>query len=235
MRITWAPLSQVGARGTTSAALTAQSEIQDVTISNLNLSLAVEKNQVLANQIMNQVMTKGMNILVDCVQGYTKSITGARHTIDHTFSRADGRTLKKVYSIPYLGSSTTQCNYFNHHYDQAAHVITNMYTALNNQRLQQFNMVTADGDEYMVMKDKLKGSVIQTKDQFLSYYFFVDSFDNLRLHDREPNVVNGLSLEKDQKYDVVATAESGTVSREWYIFAVCQRMLMIGPDEIRLD
>ena len=234
-RITWASLSQVGCQAGTANTLANQAATAAIPITNLNMYLAVEKNEVLANQVKQQVMSKGLNILIDYVHAHNQNLTGSSQSLSQRYSRAHGRTLRKIYSIPYVGSHTQLSNYYNHHFSQLNETIVNMYTMLNNERLQQWNMVSANGDEYMVMKDILKGSVIQTRDQFLAYYFFVDTFDNLRLHEREPNVLSGLSLDQEQKYDVLATLDAGAAARNWYCFAVCQRMLMIGPDESKLD
>ena len=190
-------------------------------------------NEILANQVREQVTSKGLNVLIDYVHSHNQNLNGTSHTLSQRFSKAShGLTLKKIYTIPYIGSYADHCNYYNHHYDQDGEAILSLYTQLNSRRLQQWTMITASADEYMVMQDILKGSVFQTKDQFLSYYFFVDTFDNLRLTERQPNVLGGLSLDVEQKYDVVATTEN---ARNWYQFAVCQRMLRIGPDEITLE
>ena len=231
-RITWSPISHIGADGDDNALTNQGDLVTDPTVDNLHLYQAVERNDVLANQVKEQVMKNGLSVLVDYVHAHTQNLGGTTHSLSQRFSRGHGRTLKKVYTIPYIGTYTTHSNYYNHHYDQQGDAVLSLYTMLNNNRIQQWNMVTASSDEYMVMKAILKGSVIQTSDQLLAYYFFVDVFDGLRLHERQPNVVSGISLDEEQKYDVYVTAEN---QRNYYQFAVCQRMLKIGPDEIILD
>lgn len=230
LRVTYNPTDKISSDSKSVGLLTQIASATAPTLTGLNLYLAVEKNPILADQIKQQVLNSGLDVLCDYVHSYNRNLTGTSHALSYNFSRAHGRSLKKIYSVPYLASDTTKSNFYNHAYKQLANdAITNVYTQLNNERLQQWNMDTISGDEYMVMLNKLKGSCIQNQEHFLYNYFYADSWTDLKFHEREPNQKIGLPLDVEQKWDLNAVTGG---ARNWFTYAVCQRVLSIGKEGI---
>lgn len=126
------------------------------------------------------------------------------------------------------------------------------YTMLDNERLQEFNLVCADYDDYMILKDKLKGSIIQSADMFYYNWFYVDDFSGLEDLTKKPynseNLEVGLDLSIERKWDfyaqqvnTIAAADADTAANSvdaananggqynHYTFAITQKMLTVSP------
>ena len=232
LQIDWRPtdLSTVTSDAVTVAAQIAAATVP--TLTELYFYVAQQKNESIAKAIRDKVRSSGMSVLVDYLYAYNSSQTGTNHSLSFRWSRAHGRRLKRVYCVPYIASNVTVSNYYNHARDQDGDAVLTVYSQIDNERIQQFNMDSAAQDEHLVMGDKLKGSVIQTRTQFDLNYFYADSWDGLKFHERQDGVECGLDLSSERKYDLVATAEG---ARNWHVFAVVQRMLKITSDGISLD
>jgi hypothetical protein len=126
---------------------------------------------------------------------------------------------------------------------------------LDNERLQEFNLVCADYDDYMLLKDKLKGSVIQSADMFYYNWFWIEDFTGMEDKTKEPknseNLEVGLDLSIERKWDfyaqqvnTVAVGDADTIANSvnaansnggqynHYSFAVTQKMLTISSSGI---
>jgi len=125
------------------------------------------------------------------------------------------------------------------------------YTMLDNERLQEFNLVCADYDDYMLLKDRLKGSVIQSADMFYYNWFWMEDFSGLEDKTIEPAnsevLESGLDLSVERKWDFYAqqvnsvaagdadtelnsvnAANSNGGSYNHYTFAITQKTLTVS-------
>lgn len=240
LRITWNGLRNFGFSADDATLVnqnnaTTTGALQSATYANLNLYLAVEKNAEIVNQIKNKVNTSGMNILIDYIHSYSQILTAnGAHSLSYKFSRGHGRRLKRIYCSPYFNTQNTGTGYIDNNYGGGV-AITDLYTMLNNERLQQWTMATATNtgrDEYMILKEKLKGSSLQSLDQYQYNYFWLDSWDNLKTIERAETVECGVPLDEEKKWDLISTVGG---ARAWHTFAVVQRVLSISKEGILVD
>jgi hypothetical protein len=87
---------------------------------------------------------------------------------------------------------------------------------------------------------KLKGSCIQSTDDFYANWFWVEDFTNNTsvaekpLSPPEENMSDGVALtQQDLLYSFYANTSA--VNYQWYIFAITERILKIGPGVVSLN
>ena len=207
-------------------------------VENLYFYLSVQRNQEIVNEIKAEVMDKGLNILFDYVHPYVKTYAGneTNHDLTYRFDKSKGQFLKRIYTSPYFESVNTRTGYVNNQRNRAGLAIMTFNTSLNDERLQDWKVLSdANGceDEYLILREKLSGSAVQSVTQYEANYFWVDSWDDLKFIEKKPNEENGLDLhKKDYKWQLNATTEG---NRVWHTYAVCSRILKITRDKVMIE
>ena len=116
---------------------------------------------------------------------YTSKISlnaATSQTITLRYNQVHGATLLKVYHGVY---NTTEA--LNTIYDHsnvgtdklAGTKVTSFYTQLNNSRLQEFNLTSASGDEWTLLKDSLAGSSTLSSNMYYYNWFWQESFEHI--------------------------------------------------------
>lgn len=237
LRVEWAPSIKCGFRGSSVTVPTTNPTAiaGNVDIGNLALYLSVEKDQDIINGLQSKVnSSSGFQMLMPYVHGY-KSNSGAGSTsVSLRFNRGHGDRLLKVYYAPFNNDETTNTTY--DHSNVGGAKISNYYTMLNNSRLQEFNVVVSPtvNEDYVLNKDLLEKSVIQSSNMYRYNWFHVDNFSGLDLKDGQKAFTHtvGLPLEIEQKWDIYNTT---AVAVNNYCFAVCQRTLKISSAGIEVQ
>lgn len=229
----------------------------DCTIDNLTLYLALEKNERIA-QSVKQTAESGMRILSPYVlyEGQTLTQTGRRN-VQLRFSRADGLRLKKIYHTIYHATATgaTRYNHSTGNSEQASTSINGVVTTSFNGFKTMWNNVdrqngymyqalegkTADGDvvrkmdDWLIMRELCKGTIVQNYGQFLWDWCFCDDYSNITsVADKDPEDVRirqGLPLDQLARWDIVFNAASENYTRH-YSWAITERELLISKQGI---
>lgn len=247
-------------------------------VTNLTLYLAVETNPEITNQLRSQVAGGGINILIPYVYTYKTNLgPSASQTVSLRFNRGHGIRLSKIYHSVFNNNETVSTgvdsvggNPFTiaSAYDNdnraviagGVNALTNrskvqvFYTMLDNERLQEFNLTCANNDDYMLLKDKIKGSVISSSDMFYYNWFWLEDFTGMEDRSAEPknkdNLEVGLDLSIERKWDfygqqmnntaatvnnilnstIAANTNNGQYNH--YSFAITQKTLTISPNGI---
>lgn len=235
LRVVWNPSTKIyffKASGTNPSAGTAAAG--NVTLTNITAFIAVEKNQEIVNQIQNQVLSGGLNVLIPYV--YTQKMNvgvGTAQTVPIRLNRGHGKRLLKIYYAPFNITESASTAY-DHNNDAlitgnppAAPKIQTFYTMLNNERLQEFDLNSLNNDDYMLLKDKLKHSVIQGSGVYGYNWFWLDDFTGSEFTTDNTNLETGIDLSVEQKYELYLTTVNAAYNH--YLFAVTQKMLTISP------
>ena len=107
-------------------------------------------------------------------------------------------------------------------------VVTSFYSMLNNQRIQEINVTPSFYDDWNFLQQRLQGSVIQNSNIYGFNWFWVDDFsESEKLYNYNPNDDVGIPLDVEQKYDLYLTM-NGSLTRNNYSFAICQKMLTVS-------
>jgi hypothetical protein len=212
--------------------------IASYTITNPFLYLAIEKNETVVNALKMKVMSnEGMNLLFDYVYvNKTAFSPSTQQQLQLRYNRANGLRLKKIYYCLTPGTEATNTTYELSNINGAK--VSSFYTMLNNIRRLDYNVSCAsvDLEDWMAMRDKLRGSCIQSSNVYQYNWVWIESFDDgvspLEADKNEVNREQGLDLNVEQKYDFVATTANN--AHNHYAFSVCQKMLVANSMGIQI-
>jgi len=107
---------------------------------------------------------------------------------------------------------------------------------LQNNRLSDYNINCETYEDWMAVKNKLKGSAIQNATTFKQNWFIVEDFrgSTLQLWNKLQNEECGIELSGTPlKFDIVQTLVNGTYNH--YTYAITQRLLTINKGIISLQ
>jgi hypothetical protein len=213
--------------------------VGNFTVNGLTLYLAIEQNEEISKAVYSK-MKSGMHVLIPAVvSGKTNITASSSQSLSTRLNSGHGRTLMRTYFAPFYTAESISTTY--NHTNVANDKVVDLYTLVNNVRQQEYNVTcTANTDlDYMLMKKTLHGSVVLSKDIYKYNWFFSDNFDHVKSMDEEKNVdesnlICGLPLTEEIKYDVYMTTAS-TNGYNWYSFFVVSRILSISPDKITVQ
>jgi hypothetical protein len=220
-------------------------------IQNLSLYLAMEQNMEVAATVKSTA-DSGMRILTDYVMAEsTGQFTGTgRRNIQMRFSTADGHTLKKIYHSIYSTTESGASRYNNSLGNVGLIQGTDFKgfkTMWNNKDRQQGYLYQgntgslADGDltdnmdDWLVMRELCKGSVIQSRQQFLYNWAFCDDYSNIvSVAEKAPvdmRIRQGIKLGDLARWDLIFNASNASYTRHM-TWAIVQRVLYISKQGI---
>lgn len=209
----------------------------DIALTGITLYLAVEQDTAIIQELYGNVnKPEGFNMAIPWTY-YFKNSDPAEATsrvVSIKMNRTHGRHLQKVYHIPYNGgvNGAILAETLNNRYLHTSTDVSSFITYVDNDRRQPYDVVLANGDDWALIKDGLKGTQMERRDRYRSNWFIKDVFDG-NLGDNETLVADvGLSLDTERKLDLTLNSEA--VAHKYYIysFAVVTRNLLITPHGI---
>lgn len=207
------------------------------TINNLTLFVAIETNQDIVQQIMAKKNSgEGISLLVPYVYGNKIGLTGDSQSVSLKYSRAHGIKLLKIYHQ--LNSQVENSNTAYDTSNIADARVSSFYTLLNNNRLQEFDVTCANGDDWMLMREKLKGSLMLDSNVYKYNFVWIDDFSDYdapidRNESKDDNLIRGIDLSSEQKWDFYMNKATAPANNH-YTFAVTLKMLIVNSNGIQL-
>lgn len=199
------------------------------TSADVALYVAVEKDLNIVNQLMNQMQTSGIQLVIPYVW-YSKFNPGGATTSQNVsirYNRGQGVRLRKIYHSVFHNTESSNTAYDHNNVNGAK--VVEYYTLLNNNRLQEFNVDCTHLDDYSLVKDKIEGSVLQEADIYQYNWFHLEDFTGIYEIDPEDknNIIVGLPLETEQKWDFYSRTANAQYNH--YTYAIVERNLSISP------
>ena len=210
-------------------------------MTNLNLYLAVENNEKI-NEVLAKTIASpgGLNILLDYV--HQENFNGGGGVNDSFYTKYGpgmGQRLKRLYWCYLNNPIAPNTRYDISNIDNTGvSGIARFYTELDSHRFIKFDIDCTDAGgnkDYMIIADKLKGGAIQNKNIYQYNWFWCESFDGLKLHEHDDNLVAGLEIDKiEHKYQTYITL-TGAAGYTYYVYAVIQKNLNISSLGINIS
>lgn len=238
LRVVWAASTKVlfravNANGLAGPATAAAAYNNNYDLTNLQLFLCLEKNQLIVNSLIQKVMSGGMNLLVPYVHTSQISFTGAgvqSQVASKRYNRGHGQRLLKIYHAIFDNTEATNVA-FDHSSMAGNRACDTFHTTLDNVRQQEYEITVANDEDYMQLKDRLKGSAILNSDIYHYNWFWLDSWDHGC--DNNENVACGLDLTSEHTWNF-ETADAQGPQRH-VTFAITQRTLSITPQGMSIS
>lgn len=190
---------------------------------NFQLMLAVETNQDLRTMIMNQVSSSGLSYLIPYVQAFKNSNTGTSQNISIQLDQGNGRSLMKVYHVPYNSTEDLDLQYDHSNNDTIAGTysatlnqkILQYYTQLNGKRNQDIQLdctYTGPFLDYMQHKRQLRGSILSNLNIYQYNWFHCDDWSDF-----------GPRYDQDNKGELISGIPMSVAPLTWSFIGVSMR------------
>lgn len=207
----------------------------NVTVSGLTLYLACEQNLDICSGLIAKVKAGGFNILCPYVYPFKQTLIGANSNVNYIMKRKHGHHLQKVYHSVYNAVENINLAY-DHDNTNGAKTVS-YYTTIDGNRLTSFDIscLSTDLTDYMINRRLLRGSAIQSSNVYQYNWFHCDDFTELPgpVDRQNPmpaeNLVAGLSLEVDKKWEFMPTMANAGINYNHYTYFIVQRTLNINP------
>jgi hypothetical protein len=233
-----------GEPGTGAAALGAA---QAVTLSNIQLYMAVQSNESLANRTIAKVRSGQFRLPIPYVYHQRIQPGGAIQTVQQRFDNTFGALLKTIYTVLYNGTESTNTAQDRNNTDGRR--VREFYESINSNRLTDYNVDCRNGEaantsypnlDWQYMKPWLIRSPLGLSSSVYQYNWILKTdFSGQSAAGSkgvpDQNIVGGLNIfNQSQLYSLQATMGTDNtitnyVSPVWYQWYIVQKMLIISP------
>ncbi len=151
--------------------------------------------------------------------------------------------MHKIYIAPFNGTETLNASFDHTNIVTASNggsKVQHFYTTINNKRTTQTDIYSIYFDEWMLLSKKLKGSCIQSVTDFYSNYFWMEDFtNNASVYEKpltppEENMSDGIDIANQEVLYQYFGLQTTNSPYNWYVYAITERILTIGPGIISL-
>lgn len=228
LNLTWASRNYIGHIGTADVDTGVADLTGDVPVSNLFLNMAVETNVV-----AQQVARASKSYTIPYVYSNKLTFTNlGLQSLQVRYNRSQGSKLRKIYWGSFAVSEANQ--YAFTHHNKAAGVTSTFYSLLNNNRLQQFNPVCAELEDFMLLKDKLKDTPLENARAYYQNYIWIEDFTSGTIMYDGAYLTDGFELSEDALWTMNVT-NSDASGRTHQAFSVTERVLTLQDGMITIS
>jgi len=178
-----------------------------ITYSNIALYLAQERNDSVVAALNAQTESEaGFSLLVPYPSVFTNARSqSTQQNVTLRLNKSHGSSLKAIKHTVWSQADITSTGRYDRQNAASAKVVS-YYNNINNNRLTEFNIVTVDDEDYMLMKKRLEGSPALNNTVFKSSWFHEDRFDDYQdklsdLMTVDTNVLSGINLNEEVRWD----------------------------------
>ena len=229
LRVHFSPVSRLGFVGTSATVLGTGVAVLDgaVTLSNMQINLAVEVAPSVVEAIQNKVRGSGMELTIPYVYSYLfSSAAGTSSNVQQRWNSGHGQRLLNVYHCVMNTGANSSVLYDKS--NQGDDKIVSYQTSLDNVPLQESRPVCAEGDDYMLHRHLLSKSAIQNLNIYRHNKLHIDSWrcGPCTQWKSLDGVKDGLPLDNERIWAAEFTTASAAYRH--FTFAVIQRNLRIS-------
>lgn len=203
-----------------------------LTLGSLSMYIAYEKNPEIIAKLKSQIMGDGVNILYQTYAVFKKNIPATGNvSVSCKLNRGHGISLRRIYSS--IFNTTETYNNMYDHSNRSSGKLTSYNSSIDGQRLQEFTVnCGTSGQDYLINKAHLNGSLILSCGQYDNNWFHVDRFEEevpLPVKNDENSQGIDLSLEKEYMFEFAAASAGNH-----YCFAIVQKLMRITKEGIQV-
>lgn len=233
LKVYFGPLSKICYNSTSNANPSAGAKTAyagAATISNFQLMLAVESNQDLRTMIINQVASSGLSYLIPYVQAFKNSNSGTSQNISIQLDQGNGRSLMKIYHVPYNTQENLDTMYDHSNNDTISGTtsiavnqkVQQYYTQLNGKRNQDITIdCTSTGPflDYMQHRRQIRGSMLANLNVYQYNWFHCDDWSDF-----------GPRYDQDNKGELISGIPMSVAPLTWSFVGVSMRPTVVNSN-----
>jgi len=175
-----------------------------------------------------------MTLPIPFLYSYKIPKTSTTQTVELRFDRNHGKKLRRIYHAPYHNTESGATAYARDNI-KGLNTVTSFYSLLNNDRLQEFNVNTANAEDYMILNPRIKDSCFPNVDSYQNNWFWVDDFTSegplCKNSSQDITLSSGIDLNSEQKWSIYMTMANAREINH-YNFVVTEKELLIRPGQI---
>ena len=195
-------------------------------LTNLKLYTAIQKNPMIRQETMKHFSNiSNMNIPFVVYQKRAIEATADEQTMTYKLNSGKGRRVLRV--ITSLNNPTeNKMSAFNN--NNSGGRFSKVRVKFNSQYESTYTIDIGNGEGYMLQQDDLKGSVIQSEQQWLQNFSWVSNFVGAPLHECQKTDFSesGATLHTDSEYTLELTSDN--VANICYIWAIVQKQWSVN-------
>jgi hypothetical protein len=246
MRVHWQSASKIGwtSNSVSNVSLGPAAPIATtIQLTNIRLQLAVETDPDIIQSVVGKVQSSGMKLTIPYVYSQSFSTpSGTSSSIQYRYNRTHGKRLLNIYSTVLNSVSTGRRCVDNNNVDIETAPLSGIFfpakvvsfqSQLDNTNLTENRpLCGAENEDYVLMRDMMKGSLIQSSNVYKANRVWIDSWRAGRTCDwpAMDQVHDGISLDVEHIYSQDFTTNPTPAAYRIFTFAVVQRDLMINAD-----
>ena len=228
------PVNQIGYLAGASGATVVSGLTSTIALSSLEFDLAQQVNENLKNQAMSMFQNTEMYIPFVLTDRFTTTASTSQ-TLTKKYIPSDGKFIKRIVVVPY--SATDSSSTTLDHNNISSVKVVSYQTKVNGSPTTQNILTCSNYDDYILFKDRLKGSmIISSYDYYYNWRHEEIFVDDGAIRDKpnpSNNLVGGLPISKEFNYDVKATTTNNSFN--WYIFTIVYRKLIFNNGNLSYE
>lgn len=235
---------KIGYQGTSDVNVSTGATLLDasISVSNIVLNIAVEKDQSICDDLMNTVNTSGLSFYIPypLVRKNTTAELAETFILENRIFDFEGQRLLRVYFSGFFKDPLPNTVYSSLINTADTNYLSNYHTQVNERRIQLQELQCDNTREaYFNNLNWIQGSIIQSTDVYDSNFFHCDDFsgfvgnDRLKMYDE--NVLCGMPIDKTLKYQLFGTNNIFLEQYDFYFIFVTQRKLTIKANTVTLE
>ena len=209
----------------------------DITYSDIAFFVAQERNASIVQALNAQTETQeGFSLLVPYPSTFTNIRTSAQQNVSLRLNRSHGASLKAIKHTVFRNSGANLQRSDRYERDNKTQTkATSYYVNLNNNRLTEFNIDSAKGEDWMVLRQKLRQSPAYNREIYQLNWFHEDDFSNYAdkmsdMKTKDTNCMSGISLNEEIRWDYYSTC--AVASHRHFTVVHGQKVLSINRSGI---
>ena len=210
----------------------------NIAITNLRFRMACETNPQIEQELWAKINSaEGFVYKIPFLWCENTAINaGLNRSITVRLDSSSGSKLLKSYLGVFDNNMQNETAY--EHSNWNASKISEYYITLENERLTENNLTTANFHDYREYKDSFRGSCILNNNMFYYNWFipvkFIHDKNLLQCDDLEDNYDHGLDLSVERKLVFNLTHTQQGQAYQYFVFNVTKKELMIKPNLIQV-
>ncbi len=193
-----------------------------ITYSNMAFYVAQERNASVVEALNAQTESEsGFSLLVPYPSTFTNSRAAqVNQNVTLRLNKSHGSSLKAIKHCVFSEVDPTNTGRYDRQNAASAKIVS-YYTNVNNNRLTEFNIVTAADEDWLIHKKKLVNSPLVNNTVYKSNWYHEDRFDDYQdklsdLMTEDTNVLSGINLNEEIRWDFFGTT-AGNALRHFSI------------------
>ena len=218
-------------------------------ITNDRLRLAIQANPISEQAIKQRVLSEGITLNVPYTHTFKYNFQVGAGEVSPTrkINKSHGQRLLRIFTAPFNpNGESVGGSIYCQNYNAGDRMFGQVRSQLDGKNLQDSNLITANGDLYTYLQDRLDKSVGGSIRQFLNSSYMLDDWTPWKTKDsiHGDSMVAGLSLAEERQYDITFTltqllggaAEDVAITNSLvFQFVVCQKLLTINRDGVTFE